>query len=48
VGDTSVSADTFIGHVLRFFGGPDPTARTPHERGARLAGLSAVEDSLLV
>ncbi|MDX1998256.1 MAG: hypothetical protein SF066_11105 [Thermoanaerobaculia bacterium] len=42
------SADTFIAHGLRFFGDPDPTAGSPHDRGARLAGLVRQERTLLI
>lgn len=42
------SADTFIAYALRFFGDPDPTVGSPHDRGARLAGLVRQERTLLI
>lgn len=42
------SAEPFIDHALRFFGDPDPTAGSLHDRGVRLAGLIRKERTLLV
>jgi tetratricopeptide (TPR) repeat protein len=46
--DQNTSAEPFIDHALRFFGDPDPKAGSPHDRGARLAGLIRRERTLLV
>ncbi|MEM9605330.1 MAG: hypothetical protein AAGA11_20880, partial [Pseudomonadota bacterium] len=42
------SADLFIAKALDFFGDPDPTVGSPHERGERLAGLIRQHRTLLV
>jgi tetratricopeptide (TPR) repeat protein len=44
----SASADTFLADALRTFGDPDPTAGSPWDRGARLAGLVGQSRCLLV
>lgn len=46
--DRVTSAEPFIDYALRFFGDPDPKAGSPHDRGARLAGLIRKERSLLI
>jgi tetratricopeptide (TPR) repeat protein len=46
--DQNTSAEPFIDHALRFFGDPDPKAGSPHDRGARLAGLIRKERTLLI
>jgi tetratricopeptide (TPR) repeat protein len=46
--DQATSAEPFIDYALRFFGDPDPKAGSPHDRGARLAGLVRRERTLLV
>ena len=46
--ETAASADSFIDAALRFFGDPDPTAGSPWDKGARLAGLIGRERPLLV
>jgi len=46
--DRVTSAEPFIDYALRFFDDPDPKAGSPHDRGARLAGLISKERSLLV
>lgn len=46
--DRVTSAEPFIDYALRFFGDPDPAASSPHDRGARLAGLIRKERTLLV
>ena len=46
--DRVTSAEPFIDYALRFFGDPDPTAGSLHDRGTRLAGLIRKERSLLV
>ncbi|PYS21761.1 MAG: hypothetical protein DMF72_16120 [Acidobacteria bacterium] len=45
---TSASADSFIDAALRFFGDTDPTAGSPWDKGARLAGLIGKQRALLV
>jgi hypothetical protein len=42
------SADSFIDAALRFFGDADPTAGSPWDKGARLAGLVGSQRALLV
>lgn len=42
------SADLFIAKALEFFGDPDPTVGSPHERGERLAGLIRQHRTLLI
>ncbi|MFD0725938.1 TIR domain-containing protein [Lysobacter brunescens] len=42
------SADLFIAKALEFFGDPDPTVGSPHERGERLAGLIRRHRTLLI
>ncbi len=42
------SADLFIAKALDFFGDPDPTVGSPHERGERLAGLIRQHRTLLI
>jgi tetratricopeptide (TPR) repeat protein len=42
------SADLFIAKALAFFGDPDPTKGSPHERGERLAGLIRQHRTLLI
>ncbi len=42
------SADLFIAKALEFFGDPDPTKGSPHERGERLAGLIRRHRTLLI
>ena len=44
----SPSAETFVEAALRFFGDEDPTAGSPWDRGARLAGLVGSRRALLV
>ncbi|HEX7181797.1 MAG TPA: hypothetical protein VF756_08150 [Thermoanaerobaculia bacterium] len=46
--DRVTSAEPFIDHALRFFGDPDPKAGSLDDRGARLAGLTRKERTLLV
>jgi tetratricopeptide (TPR) repeat protein len=46
--DQNTSAEPFIDYALHFFGDPDPTAGSLHDRGARLAHLIRKERSLLV
>ena len=45
---SSASADQFIDAALRFFGDPDPTAGSPHDRGDRLSQLVAQHKTLLI
>jgi hypothetical protein len=45
---TSASADNFIDAALRFFGDIDPSAGSPWDKGARLAGLIGRQRALLV
>ena len=45
---SSASADPFVNNALTFFGDPDPTAGSPWDKGARLAGLVAASRTLLV
>jgi hypothetical protein len=42
------SADLFIARALEFFGDPDPTKGSAHERGERLAGLIRQHRTLLI
>lgn len=42
------SADLFIAKALAFFGDPDPTRGSAHERGERLAGLIRRHRTLLI
>lgn len=42
------SADLFIAKALAFFGDPDPTRGSAHERGERLAGLIRRHCTLLI
>ena len=42
------SADLFIAKALEFFGDPDPTQGSAHERGERLAGLIRQHRTLLI
>jgi hypothetical protein len=42
------SADLFIAKALEFFGDPDPTKGSAHERGERLAGLIRRYRTLLI
>lgn len=42
------SADLFIAKALEFFGDPNPTQGSPHERGERLAGLIRQHRTLLI
>lgn len=42
------SADLFIAKALEFFGDPDPTKGSDHERGERLAGLIRRHRTLLI
>ncbi|HVT18381.1 MAG TPA: TIR domain-containing protein [Thermoanaerobaculia bacterium] len=44
----TASAEPFIDYALRTFGDPDPTAGSPHDRGARLAGLVRQKRTLLI
>jgi len=45
---SAVSADVFIAEALKFFGDPDPTVGSPHDRGDRLAQLVARRPTLLI
>lgn len=45
---SSASADQFIDAALRFFGDPDPTVGSPHDRGDRLSQLIAQHKTLLI
>ncbi|HLX10570.1 MAG TPA: TIR domain-containing protein [Thermoanaerobaculia bacterium] len=42
------SAEPFIDYALRLLGDADPTVGSPHDRGARLAGLVRQKKTLLV
>jgi len=47
-GEKVTSADLFIAEALDWFGDPDPSAGSPWDKGARLAGLIRENKTLLV